>query len=183
MRVPLINARSKLADLMTLLRYGVSAVALSFAPSVLAQQDAAVEVTPFVWSEVGFTEDCGPNPAFSRLLGIFARNPAPANVEPVFDQGLYQAVQGDTKQDLILDSAQDWNGLKLTGMSLYSGIERGPVNYYLYFEEEPETVRAVWNKRGWKIPATGEQEVIDGYAYIGVQAREGGGSLVACWRD
>ena len=161
------------------------AIALLLPQPVAAQATAKPKSTmPFNWQDVGFTPDCNPNPAFERLLGIFARNPAPSDQEPIYDEGLYHAVSGETSQELQLDSPVDWHGLKLTGIRLYSGVERGPVNYYIYFEEGPDTVRARWNALGWKIPAgDGVQEVIENYAFIGVQARNGGGSIVACWRD
>lgn len=122
---------------------------------------------------------------FGRLLSLFSGpRPKDENAEMAFDEPLYNAVSGDTSRKLFLDEPQDWHGLKLTGVELYAGIERGPVNYALVFAEDAATVRAAWNRLGWKLPEGDEtREMIEGYAFMGVQAREGGGAMVVCLRD
>lgn len=161
---------------------GFAIPALLFAPQPTSAQKPA---QPFVWEEVGYTQDCNPNPAFERLLSIFSRRPmAPQDEEPVFDEGLFNAVQGDTSQRLFLDVPQNWHGLKLRAIEFYTGVERGPVNYVMVFDNSAEEVRAVWNKLGWKIPPGDEtREMIDNYAYLGVQSQEGGRAAAICWRD
>lgn len=163
--------------------HAVAVLAALIAPAAPSTA-APSKPVPFRWNDVGFTADCNPNPAFTRLLGIFSGPKPKDDVEPVFDESLYNAVAGDIAQELFLDTPQEWHGLKLTGVKFYGGIERGPVNYFLYFAEAPERVRTVWNSLGWKLPAKEEtREVIEDYAFIGVQSRDNGGSLVGCWRD
>jgi hypothetical protein len=98
---------------------------------------------------------------------------------------LYDAVSGETSHKLMLGTPADWNGLKFIGISLYSGIERGPVNYTMLFEDSPQATLAVWNKLGWKlkpVDETRDVEGLEGYASIGVSTA-GEGASVTCWRD
>ncbi len=166
----------KTAVLASLLCMGAAA------PSV-----AAVNYPPFALSDVGFTKDCNPNPAFVRLLSILTGPPRvyTDNNMPDIDVPVYNAVSGDTSQSLSLDTPADWNGLKLMGVSVNSGIERGPVNYAMQFTDSPETVLAKWNKLGWKLNAVDDArdvEGLEGYASIGV-SKMGDGASVTCWRD
>ena len=149
-----------------------------------ASMAAPTKSPPFRWEDVGFTADCDPNPALERALSILTGPVATNQIDREFDESLYTAVSGEVSRELFLDEPQPWHGLKLTGVKLYTGVERGPINYYLYFAEDAERVRSVWNNMGWKLPSITEtREVIEDYAFIGVQARDNGGSLVACWRD
>jgi hypothetical protein len=159
----------------------------SLTSSLKAAEDPSYP--PFSFANVGFTKDCNPNPTFSRLLTLIT---GPAIVYkdgemPDVDGPLYDAVSGETSRRLMLDSPVDWHGLKLTGISLYSGIERGPVNYMMHFEDSPETVLAGWNKLGWKLKAVDDSreiEGLEGYASIGVSAEADGiRASVTCWRD
>ena len=157
------------------------------ASSLQAADDPKYPV--FSYADVGFTKDCNPNPTFSRLLTLIT-GPAVVYKDgemPDVDGSLYDAVSGETSRRLMLDSPADWHGLKLTGISLYSGIERGPVNYIMHFEDRPETVLAAWNKRGWKLKAVDDSreiEGLEGYASIGVSAEaDGARASVTCWRD
>ena len=87
---------------------------------------------------------------------------------------------------LMFDDPAPWHGLHLKSIDLYFGIERGPVNYSLVFDDPPERVREVWNGRGWHLPAvndTRDVEGLEGYASIGVQADEGDFATVTCFRD
>ncbi len=148
---------------------------------------AAPTYPPFALSDVGFTKDCNPNPAFVRLLSILSGPPRDYsdNTAPDIDIPVYNAVSGDTSQSLSLDTPADWNGLKLIGVSVNSGIERGPVNYAIQFADSAETVLATWNKLGWKFKAIDDArdvEGLEGYASIGV-SKMGDGASVTCWRD
>ena len=86
---------------------------------------------------------------------------------------------------LQIDREVAWHGLRLVEVRHFRGIERGPANFTLVFAESPERVRAVWNARGWRLPAVGETravEGLEGYAAIGVEA-DGALSTVTCYRD
>ena len=141
--------------------------------------------TPFSIEDVDFTRDCQPNDALGRMFSMFGA-PADADAaEWTFDEPLYNAVAGDVSQVLRLDDAAAWHGLRLIEVRFDHGIERGPVNYTLAFEDGPERVRTVWNARGWKLPPVGETreiEGLDGYAFVGVGA-DGNLATVTCYRD
>ena len=145
---------------------------------------AQPEPRPFALADVDFTTDCNPNPAFERLLGAFLHRYTDDNAE--LDAPVYAAVSGDTHHRLMFDDPAPWHGLHLKSIDLYFGIERGPVNYSLVFDDPPERVREVWNGRGWHLPAvndTRDVEGLEGYASIGVQADEGDFATVTCFRD
>jgi hypothetical protein len=144
---------------------------------------------PFSFGDVDFTRECYPNDAFERLLSLFGRGGAsrPADDEvPVFDEPLYSAVSADAYQRLMFDDAADWHGLHLKGVELYHGIERGPANYTLVFDDPPEKVREVWNARGWNLAAVDvsrDVEGLEGYASVMVSSDEGERASVTCFRD
>jgi hypothetical protein len=164
----------------------IVAAALTIASTAQTDQPAA-KYPPFQFQDVGFTKDCQPNEAFERLITLLT-GPTPKLADdqvPDFDEPLYNAVSGDRSYKLMLDEPKAWNGLRLNGVSLYFGIERGPANYILTFEENAETVRTVWNKLGWKLPAVNQSrdvEGLEGYAFIGVSGDDNGGQ-VGCFRD
>jgi len=144
---------------------------------------------PFDWNTVGFSDQCEPNSALSRVLTILSGPKAPIadDAVPDFDEPLYNAVSGDTLQELKLDDPVSWNGLKLRKVTVDAGIERGPVNYSLTFDDSPATVRMVWNRLGWKLPASGARPIVglENYASIGI-VPSGGDSVstsVTCFRD
>lgn len=149
----------------------------------------ATPFPPFSFADVDFTRACYPNEALERLLSLLGRGgtarPADDAV-PVFDEPLYNAVSANAWQRLMFDEAVDWHGLHLEGVELFHGIERGPANYTLLFEDSPERVREVWNARGWNLPpvdASRDIEGLENYAMIMV-AREGDGrTSVTCFRD
>ena len=147
-------------------------------------QDA---MPPFRWTDVGLTSDCGPNPGFLRVLRYLdGRHPDPDAASPPVDGPVAHALAGagDTEQRLTLDTPQAWHGLKLSGLGVMSGIERGPVAYSLYFEDGIDKVRHVLNQRGWKIPPKENgREIIENYASIGLDAEADGGTSVSCARD
>ena len=133
-----------------------------------------------------FESDCRPNAAFKRLLTVLGGSRPTEDRERAIDQPLYDAIAGDTWHRLILDEPVEWRGLHLEGVDLYLGIERGPSNYTLVFDESPSTVRKVWDARGWQLPAVGERRDIgglDGYASIMLDGVEGGRAAVTCFRD
>ncbi len=136
----------------------------------------------FQFEDIGFAPDCTPNAALERLLHIVTGQPSAAK-SPA-DTELYNAVSGNTLQKIMLDQPADWHGLKLRSISLYAGIQKGPVNYTLYFSDPAKRVLQVWNEQGWNLPAVNKSRAIDpdGYAAIGVQNEEGTGASVTCWR-
>jgi hypothetical protein len=146
-----------------------------------------VKYPPFALADVGFTADCNPNAALRRLLKLLtgsSREYKPDET-PDIDGPLYDAVFGETSHKLMLDAPADWNGLKFRGIELYAGIERGPVNYTMLFEDGPQATLAAWNKLGWKlkpVDETRDVEGLEGYASIGVSTA-GEGASVTCWRD
>jgi hypothetical protein len=159
-----------------------------FASAALsAQEMPSSKYPPFRFEDVSFTKDCQPNEAFERLITLLT-GPTPKLADdavPDFDEPLYNAVAGDRSYQLRLDEPKAWNGLRLTGISLYFGIERGPANYILSFEEDAGKVRTVWNKLGWNLPAVNQNrdvEGLEGYAFIGVSGDNNGGQ-VGCFRD
>ena len=155
-------------------------------PATASAQDSSF--APFSFAEVGFEPECTPNAALQRLITVLhgrAGGPS-ANEDGVLDAPLYDAVSGATWQRLLLDGAADWHGLQFKGIELHLGIERGPANYTLLFVDAPETVREVWNARGWKLPPPGQPrdiEGLEGYASIMVGPELGGGASVTCFRD
>lgn len=161
--------------------------AAALAASLPAQAQPA-GFPPFSLAEIDFTRDCGPNEAFERLLSLLGRPAAdnPADHGPAFDEPLHNAVSGETWQRLLFDRAADWHGLRLRGVELHHGIERGPVNYRLLFEDPPEKVREVWNARGWNLPpieGSRDVEGLAGYASVALGRDAGGGGSVTCFRD
>jgi hypothetical protein len=146
---------------------------------------AQAQPAPFVLADVGFTPDCNPNPALGRLFTLFVPRPPADEVQVDFDEPLYNAVSGNVSQTIYLDDPADWHGLHLTEVRFFHGIERGPVNYSHVFADPPESVREVWNRRGWRLPAVGalrDVEGLEGYASIGVEA-DGDLATVTCYRD
>ena len=142
---------------------------------------------PFSFDDVDFTCDCRPNAAFGRLLGVLLGRPGPEpdDAEWEVDEPVYNAVSGNASHVLQIDREVAWHGLRLVEVRHFRGIERGPANFTLVFAESPERVRAVWNARGWRLPAVGETravEGLEGYAAIGVEA-DGALSTVTCYRD
>jgi len=145
---------------------------------------AQPEPSPFVLADIDFTPDCNPNPAFERLLAAFLQRHSDENAE--LDAPVYAAVSGDTHHRLMFDDPAPWHGLHLKSIDLYFGIERGPANYSLVFDDPPERVREVWNRRGWRLPAVNDTRDVEGledYALIGVQSDEGDFATVTCFRD
>jgi len=178
--MPVRNIRrpSKKAGLMLmldgLLLLGLSAVAVSASGSLAASGDI------FQVEQIDFEPDCSPNAAFQKIVDMMAGQD--------IDLSILQAVSGNIEHQLALDEPADWHGLKLAGVHLYFGIERGPANYSLIFEDRPEEVRAVWNGRGWNLPAAGQArdiEGLEGYAAIGVSqsTEKEDAARVTCWRD
>ncbi len=147
-------------------------------------QDA---MPPFRWTDVDLTSDCGPNAGFLRVLRYLdGRHPDPDAAPPPLDGPVAHALAGagDTEQRLTLDTPQAWHGLKLSGIGVISGIERGPVAYSLYFEDGIDKVRNILNQRGWKIPPKENgREIIENYASIGLDAEADGGTSLSCTRD
>jgi hypothetical protein len=144
---------------------------------------------PFSLTDVGFDEYCAPNDKFWRLISVFGSGgrgrTEDEDKEINIDTPVYNAVSGDAKSELLFDEPTLWNGLKFTGIRTHTGIERGPSNYTMLFENDAETVRSTWNKLGWKLSAVGESREIDeleGYAFIGVNV-DGKGASVTCFRD
>lgn len=149
-----------------------------------AQQPA---FPPFSFADVDFDADCRPNAALARLLTVLHGRAGTAEGAAI-DTPLYDAVAGDTFHRLILDQPADWHGLRLKGVDLYLGIERGPANYTLIFDNPPSQVREVWDARGRTLPALGERraiEVAEGHASIMLDGVEGpgAGAAVTCFRD
>jgi hypothetical protein len=171
-----------------LVRLLLPGVGLATGVQAAGSEDTVRTVTtPFAIEDVDFTRDCRPNDALARLFTMFG-GAAPADADAAewtFDGPLYNAVGGDVSQVLRLDDAAPWHGLRLVEARFDHGIERGPVNYTLAFEDSPERVRAVWNERGWQLPPVGETrdvEGLEGYAVIGVEAA-GALATVTCYRD
>jgi hypothetical protein len=157
-----------------LLLLGLSALAMSASEPLVASSDI------FQVEQIDFEPDCSPNAAFRKIVDMMAGQDV--------DLAILQAVSGNIEHQLELDQPAEWNGLKLAGVHLYFGIERGPANYSLIFKDRPEDVRAVWNKRGWNLPAIGQArdiEGLEGYAAIGIsQSTENEeAARVTCWRD
>lgn len=154
---------------------------------IAAAPAAATDYPPFDFQEVGFTKDCQPNAAFERLMTLMtgpSRRMAD-DEQPDIDGPLYDAISGDTTHSLMLDTPKPWHGLKLIGVNLAFGIERGPANYMLLFEDDAQKVRTTWNNLGWMLPAIDDVRDVDGlegYAFIGV-SRSGNGAMVGCFRD
>jgi hypothetical protein len=125
----------------------------------------------------------------ARLLALLHGRAHPAeDTNPAIDMPLYDAVAGDTFHRLILDRPTDRHGLRLKEIDLHLGIERGPVNYTLIFDNPPSRVREVQATRGWKLPALGEHRAIEGTegrASIMLDGIEGPGTgaAVTCFRD
>jgi hypothetical protein len=163
------------------------AVALAGAAQAAGAQDTVrTSTTPFSIEDVDLTRDCEPNAALVRMFSMFgAAAPDADAAEWAFDEPLYNAVSGDVSQVLRLDDARAWHGLHLAEVRFDHGIERGPVNYTLAFEDSPERVREVWNARGWELPPVGETrevEGLEGYASVGVEA-DRNLATVTCYRD
>lgn len=157
-----------------LLLLGLSTVAM-VAPEPLAASSDIFQV-----EQIGFEPDCSPNAAFQKIVDMMAGQDV--------DLSILQTVSGNIEHQLALDEPADWHGLKLAGVHLYFGIERGPANYALIFEDRPEDVRAVWNRRGWNLPAVGQArdiEGLEGYAAIGISqpGENEDATRVTCWRD
>jgi hypothetical protein len=178
----------------SLARCGLATAWLTLAACSAAQSgereaSASESYPPFALADVGFTADCNPNDAFGRLLTLFSggrSKPIEEDEAPDFDEPLYNAVSGDISRELMLDDSAGWHGLHLKRIELYHGIERGPANYSLVFDDPPEKVREVWNARGWNLPPVNEDrdiEGLEGYASIMVAAEEGGYASVTCFRD
>jgi hypothetical protein len=153
--------------------------------AALPMEAPAREPAPFALADVDFEADCRPNSAFERLLTVFLGAAAAGDAA---DAAVYDAVAGDAFHRLILDEPAEWHGLRLKGIDLYLGIERGPANYTLIFDNSLTEVREVWSARGWKLPAVGERRDIDGlegYAAIGLDGIDGAGAgaAVTCFRD
>jgi hypothetical protein len=145
---------------------------------------AAQSLPPFAFEDVDFTSDCTPNAAFARLLTVLQPG-ARAETEAAFDEPLYNAVAGTVTRILRLNSEIEWHGLRLVGVRVLHGVESGPSNHSLVFEDSPERVRAVWSARGWSLPAPGEIRVIEDEAIhtaVGVEA-DGELSAVTCFVD
>ena len=143
---------------------------------------------PFSFADVDFEPECRPNHALERLLTVLhGRAGRPAEDEDIAPgQPLHDAVSGATFHRLILDEPADWHGLHLKGIDLYLGIERGPSNYTLIFDDPVGDVRDVWNARGWNLPALGERrdiEGLEGYAAITIDGVDDRGAAVTCIRD
>ena len=153
--------------------------------ATLFPASAQAAFPPFSFAEVDFESDCRPNEAFARLLTVLHGSRLADSRERAIDQPLYDAVAGDTWHRLILDHPVEWHGLHLKRVDLHLGIERGPSNYTLVFDESPTMVREVWHARGWQLLAVGERRDIDGqgYASIMLDGVEGGGASVTCFRD
>lgn len=147
----------------------------------------ATEFPPFALSDVDFTRDCARNPAFERLLTVLFGPPdAKDRWEPAnFDEPLHNATGGITEHRLEFSEAKDWNGLRLREVRAYLGIESGPVNYTLAFEDSAERVREVWNARGWNLPPTGQLRTLEGediHTAVGIET-DGTLTLVTCYID
>lgn len=133
-------------------------------------------------SRIGFTQRCEPNDTFSRLLAVLVGR---GGARPDDDALVRNAITGDTSHSLRLDQSVPWNGLKLRGVELRFGIERGPANYALVFDESPERAVAILNSLGLQLPASGGTRDVRGlekYASMGVTA-SGSGSALWCARD
>ncbi len=130
--------------------------------------------------QIGFSPDCAPNNGFQKIVEMMAGQN--------LDLSILQTVSGNIEHHLELDVPANWHGLKLSSFHLYFGIERGPYNFSLVFQDSPEEVRAVWNQRGWNLPPIGEArdiEGLEGYASIGISPSPADGETtrVTCWRD
>jgi hypothetical protein len=135
-------------------------------------------------SRIGFTELCEPNPAFERLLGVLIGR-RPDGDRAVADPAIMDVLAGNLLHKLELDEAVAWNGLRLKGVELQFGIERGPANYGLLFEDEPTRVVAVLNERGFDLRQPGafrDVPGLEGYASMGVD-QSGERSALWCMRD
>ena len=166
---------------------GARVIAAALCSSGTAAAQAPEGLAPFAFEDVDFTADCAPNAGLERLLTVLG--PGYGSPEDAaswaYDEALYNAVSGHASLVLHLDGAKEWHGLELREVRVLHGIERGPVNYTLAFADSPERVRAVWNARGWRLPAVGETrdvEGLEGYAVIGVEA-DGELATVTCYRD
>ena len=161
-------------------------LAVSASAAEVSDPRITVETRPFTFEDVGFTPDCRPNAAFDRLLALLTPRPPSDDAESrVFDEPLYNAVSGDAAHVLRLDVDALWHGLQLLEVRFHHGIERGPANYTLVYGDDPEQVRAVWNARGWDLPAVGQTRDVaglEGYASVGVEA-DGEVATVTCYRD
>lgn len=130
--------------------------------------------------QIGFQPDCTPNAGFQKIVEMMVGEP--------LDLSILQSVSGNIEHHLELDEPANWHGLKLSGVRLHFGIERGPTNYSLIFADRSEDVRTVWNQRGWSLPPTGQVsdiEGLEGYASIGVSPSpaDRAATRVTCWRD
>lgn len=154
-------------------------------PAITAPAQAEDVIPPFRWTDVDFTPDCSPNAGFLRVLRYLdGRHPDPDAAPAPVDGPVRDALTGDTEHRLTLDTPLPWHGLKLTGIGVMSGIERGPVAYSLYFEDSIDKVRTVLNLRGWKIPASATgRDIIENYAAIGLHKDDNGNISVNCSRD
>ena len=162
------------------LHEGILVLAFSLFGASQAVEPERFSHEKFQLEQIDFMKDCNPNAMFRRLVDMMAGRSD--------DLTVYEAVSGDIERQLYLDEPANWHGLKLVGVHLYFGIERGPVNYSLIFDNRPDEVRIAWNKRGWKLPAVDESreiEGLEGYSSIGV-SRNGendDSARVTCWRD
>ncbi len=97
--------------------------------SVAAPQSAAATASEpiFEIEEIAFTQDCNPNHASQRIVDMMTGDGV--------DLRVFQSVSGEMEHRLHLDAPADWHGLKLAGVHLYFGIEWGPVNYALIFND------------------------------------------------
>ena len=156
----------------------LSLVLSAFASPAMAEPTGPDEM--FRIEQIDFKPDCAPNGAFQQIVDMMTGQDV--------DLSIIQKISGEMEHELHLDEPADWHGLKLSGIHLFFGIERGPANYSLIFDNRPEEVRAVWNKRGRRLPAVGEGrdiEELEGYAAISVSQSSGNeqGARVTCWRD
>ncbi len=144
---------------------------------------------PFSINDVGFTKDCGPNNAFIRLMTLIKSPVYEHNDEdkvPDFDEPLFNAVNGATSQRIYFTEPETWNDLQFTGVENLQGIESGPNNYTMFFDDSSEKVITKFKKLGWNLPPAGEMLELSGKydsAEVSIGVKEEDETRVTCYRD